>query len=345
MLQQLQDWEQDATQPKTGQQILEMSKAIAREESRFTDSDSKTRLQHLQTQLDRKLLDAETQESSQQQAETEAARRQQIQQLSPSPNLPLAECESRLQQLQELRSQLQDNSLEPDFNRVQEQLDSQIQDYRQQLNQIGDRLDSLTTRSEFNQVKSNYDKLEVLLQHSSQWDPYQQHLPRFESLQQDIETLAAFEADKRRSRSSQDLNSLSDRLQQLPQQLQNPHRFQPQLEQWTQDLNQQRQTYQQQAQDWLNDLQQQFQQVYQTPDNSEKLDIVTQVRDRLQQERSQHDPNLTPSHHSTLTQLERECQREQEKDTANQIKVLFQQLPRVQRQTLYEELNAYLSHD
>lgn len=346
LLQQLQDWEQDATQPKTRQQLLEMSKAIAREESRFTDSDSKTRLDQLQTQLDRKLLDAESQESSeQQQAEAEAARRQQIQQLSPSPNLPLAECESRLQQLQELRSQLQDNSLEPDFNRVQEQLDSQIQDYHQQLNQIGDRLDSLTTRSEFNQVKSNYDKLEVLLQHSSQWDSYQQHLPRFESLQQDIETLAAFEADKRRSRSSQDLNSLSDRLQQLPQQLQNPHRFQPQLEQWTQDLNQQRQTYQQQAQDWLNDLQQQFQQVYQTPDNSEKLDIVTQVRDRLQQERSQHDPNLTPSHHSTLTQLERECQREQEKDTANQIKVLFQQLPRVQRQTLYEELNAYLSHD
>ncbi|KPQ40629.1 MAG: Protein of unknown function (DUF3584) [Phormidium sp. OSCR] len=346
LLQQLQDWEQDAANPKTRQQILEMSKAIAREESRFTDPDSKTRLQHLQTQLDRKLLDAETQESSQQQqAEAEAARRQQIQQLAPSPNLPLAECESRLQQLQELRSQLQDNSLEPDFNRVQEQLDSQIQDYRQQLNQIGDRLDSLTTRSEFNQVKSNYDKLEVLLQHSSQWDPYQQHLPRFESLQQDIETIAAFEADKRRSHSSQDLNSLSDRLQQLPQQLHNPHRFQPQLEQWTNDLNQQRQTYQQQAQNWLNDLQQQFQQIYQTPDNSEKLAIVTQVRDRLQRERSQHDPNLTPEAQTTLSQLQQECQREQDKDTANQIKVLFQQLPRVQRQTLYEHLKAYLSHD
>lgn len=64
---------------------------------------------------------------------------------------------------------------------------------------------------------------------------------------------------------------------------------------------------------------------------------------KIEREQDQRVEILNVAQQETLKAIERRCVAELDRDRENQIKVLFQQLPRPQRISLYRQLEAYLS--
>ena len=99
------------------------------------------------------------------------------------------------------------------------------------------------------------------------------------------------------------------------------------------------------AQKWLKDLENQAASIYQLFDDTEKLEAANNLLKEIQIEKSQYISLLNPQEAQSLEYIEHRCVEEQEKHKANQILVLFRQLPRLQRQDLYERLAQYLSEE
>lgn len=94
---------------------------------------------------------------------------------------------------------------------------------------------------------------------------------------------------------------------------------------------------------WLKELSSECSQLYRLIDDSEKLEAANQLLKQIQSQKSQYIELLSPMDRQSLEYIERQCIDEQGKHKANQILVLFQQLPRLQRRNLYEKLAEYLS--
>lgn len=99
------------------------------------------------------------------------------------------------------------------------------------------------------------------------------------------------------------------------------------------------------AQEWLKNLENQAASIYQLFDDTEKLEAANNLLKEVQTEKSQYIKLLSSQEAQSLEYIEHRCVEEQEKHKANQILVLFRQLPRLQRQDLYERLAQYLSEE
>ena len=78
-------------------------------------------------------------------------------------------------------------------------------------------------------------------------------------------------------------------------------------------------------------------------DETEKSRLANKLLHKLQRDQTQHIEKLSTVHQGFLKDVERQCEAEIAKDRENQIKLLFQQLPRSQRISLHHQLEAYLS--
>jgi hypothetical protein len=94
--------------------------------------------------------------------------------------------------------------------------------------------------------------------------------------------------------------------------------------------------------EWLGELCHQCTQM-QMLDEGEKLSTANGILHQIQQ--YPHRERLNPLQQQSLADVERQCLEEQGRDTANQIWLLFQQLPQLQQQNLYERLGQYLAED
>lgn len=112
------------------------------------------------------------------------------------------------------------------------------------------------------------------------------------------------------------------------------------LEQKKSQITQQKQAA---AQEWLNLLSHQCAEIYQLLNDTTKLEAANKLLEQIQTEKYQYISLLNPKEAQSLEYIERQCIEEQGKHKANQILVLFRQLPRIQRQSLYEKLAQYLS--
>ena len=93
---------------------------------------------------------------------------------------------------------------------------------------------------------------------------------------------------------------------------------------------------------WVKNIGQEAAKIYRTSDDKERLAIATALSKTIRQEQKQHQDFLTEELKGTIARVIALCGEEIEKDKVNQIRTLFQQLPRVQREDLYQELKQYL---
>ncbi|QSJ17847.1 hypothetical protein JYQ62_02970 [Nostoc sp. UHCC 0702] len=96
-------------------------------------------------------------------------------------------------------------------------------------------------------------------------------------------------------------------------------------------------------QQWLKDLESSCTQIDQLADDTEKLEAAKNLLEQIQDKKSEYINLLTVPETQLLENIERQCIEEQEKDIANQIFVLFRQLPHLQQQNVYEKLGQMLS--
>jgi hypothetical protein len=99
------------------------------------------------------------------------------------------------------------------------------------------------------------------------------------------------------------------------------------------------------AQEWLKELGNQCAQMYKLLDDEEKLLTANNILQQIQNQKHRYVELLNSLHQQSLNYIESQCLEEQSKNKANQIFVLFRQLPRLQRQNLYERLGQYLSDE
>ena len=148
-----------------------------------------------------------------------------------------------------------------------------------------------------------------------------------ESCQAQLERLRQWEND------TQDLTTrLSDRLDSLY----------AELEQRQAEIFQQQQAS---AQRWLQDLEIESVNINQLLDDTGKLEAASDLLEQIETQKYQYINFLTTQQLELLENIQRQCIEEQEKDTANQIVVLFRSLPPQRRFHLYERLAQYLRED
>lgn len=97
------------------------------------------------------------------------------------------------------------------------------------------------------------------------------------------------------------------------------------------------------AEKWLKNIEAQGAQLFQLVDDTKKLDAANKLLQQIRAQKSHYIELFNLARQQTLEYIERQCIEEQSKDKTNKIVVLFQQLPRLQRQSLYEQLAQYLS--
>ncbi|BAY08112.1 hypothetical protein [Calothrix sp. NIES-2098] len=97
------------------------------------------------------------------------------------------------------------------------------------------------------------------------------------------------------------------------------------------------------AQQWIEDLESSFTEINQLSDDTDKLAAANNLLDKIQEEKSEYISLLDNSTTQLLESIERQCIEERERDIANQILLLFQQLPRLEQQNLYERIGQMLS--
>ncbi|MEH2376131.1 hypothetical protein [Nostoc sp.] len=97
------------------------------------------------------------------------------------------------------------------------------------------------------------------------------------------------------------------------------------------------------AQQWVKDLENSCTEINQLSDDTEKLETANNLLEQIQAEKIDYINLLDIPETQLLENIERQCIEERDKDTANQIFVLFQQLAYLQQQNVYEKLGQMLS--
>jgi hypothetical protein len=78
-------------------------------------------------------------------------------------------------------------------------------------------------------------------------------------------------------------------------------------------------------------------------DERAKLSAATNLLEQIQFKKSEYTHLLEAPAYQILETMERQCIQEQKKDITNQVLLLFQQLPRLEQQNLYERLGQIIS--
>ncbi|NJR52149.1 MAG: hypothetical protein HC780_23845 [Leptolyngbyaceae cyanobacterium CSU_1_3] len=97
------------------------------------------------------------------------------------------------------------------------------------------------------------------------------------------------------------------------------------------------------AEKWLKALETQATELQNSTDDTDKNKLANKLLTKLQRDQSQYIEKLSTVQQDFLKDIERQCETEIAKDWENQIKSLFQQLPRAQRVRLHRQLEVYLS--
>lgn len=97
------------------------------------------------------------------------------------------------------------------------------------------------------------------------------------------------------------------------------------------------------AERWLKTLENQTEELQHLTDEAEKIKLANKLLHKIQREQAQHLEKLNAVHQDSLKDIERQCEAEIAKDCENQIKILFERIPRPRRVGFYRELEALLS--
>lgn len=225
---------------------------------------------------------------------------------------------------------------------LEENIGKKIQNYTSELREFEYNLEHISTVKEAQRIQEDLLKKSVLFLNSDVEEQYQavnNELKLLIDLLQLVESrrinnLESCQAQLNRIQHWQNITEnltsrLRDRLQSIYEE----------LEQNKLQLLQQEQTA---AQEWLKELSDRYTQIYQLLNDTDKFEAADQILQQIATEKSHYVEFLNQKDLQSLEKIERQCIEEQGRNKANQILQLFRQLPRVQRQNLYEKLAQYL---
>jgi hypothetical protein len=221
-------------------------------------------------------------------------------------------------------------------------LQLKIQTYTQELDDFEHRSKQLTT------VKEAQKLYEELLKSSSRY-AQSEAANRYEAISTNIrlliELLRISEAES--IKSLQAYEAQAEKLSQWQESVETlspflRERFDSVYEATEKTKAQLLQRQQADAERWVKALVSQAAELDRLTDAAEKGKLANKLLQKIQREQAQHSESLSAAHQDSLKEIEQRCETEIDQDRENQIKLLFQQLPRVQRFNLYRQLEVYL---
>ena len=222
-------------------------------------------------------------------------------------------------------------------------LQYKIQTYTQELDDFGHRSQHLATAKEAQKLH------EELLKNSSRY-AQSDSADRYETISTNIrlliDLLRISEAE-----SAKTLQAYEAQAEKLAQWRESVETLVPLLEERFNSIQEatektKAQILQRQQSDvekWLKGLGNQAVELDRLTDATDKGKLANRLLQKIEREQAQHAENLSAAQHEILKAIERQCAAAIDQGHENQIKLLFQQLPRSQRVSLYRQLEAYLS--
>jgi hypothetical protein len=222
-------------------------------------------------------------------------------------------------------------------------LQYKVQTYTQELDDFEHRLEQVTTAKEAQKIRENLLKQSALYAESELSDRYETISTNLRLL---IELFQISETENIRN-----LEACQSQLEKLTQWKENIDVLAPVLQERFEEIYEEKrqaetrllQRQQGDAEGWLKKLENQAAELQSLTDDTEKSKLANKLLQKIQREQAQYIDRLNAVYQDSLRSIERQCEIEMDRDRENQIKILFQQLPRAQRMNLHHQLEAYLS--
>ena len=226
---------------------------------------------------------------------------------------------------------------------LESNLQHKVQTYTQELDDFEHRLEQVTTAKEAQKIRENLLKQSALYAESELSDRYESIITNLQLLS---ELFQISETD-----SIKTLEACQSQLERLTQWKENIDVLAPILQERFEPIHQATkqaeirflQRQQGNAEEWLKKLNNQATDLQGLTDETEKSRLANKLLQKIEREQAQYIDKLSAVDQDSLRNIERQCEIEMDRDRENQIKILFQQLPRAQRMNLHHQLEAYLS--
>ena len=222
-------------------------------------------------------------------------------------------------------------------------LQHKVQTYTQELDDFEHRLEHATMAKEAQKIREDLLKQSTLYAESELSD-------RYEAISTNLRLLSElFQISE--TENIRNLEACQSQLEKLTQWKENIYVLVPLLQKQFDAVHEAiRQTeirllqrQQGDAEGWLKKLESQAAELQSLTDETEKSKLADKLLQKIQREQTQYIDRLNAVYQDSLRSIERQCEIEIDRDRENQVKILFQQLPRSQRVTLHRQLEQYLS--
>jgi hypothetical protein len=263
--------------------------------------------------------------------------------------------QAALQEIKNLQSRFNyPDKFQDELAEIVQSIQNKITSDRSSLANLCTQLQSVKNLTELDVINTEYAKLDVVFQDSADYQVYQELQPQIQSLKHDLEQIQSLEIRYQQSDSITSCNDVLAIIASRGLNISNADRFQERISQLEVNVRNKIQEYehkqlqiiqQQQAaaQQWVKDLENSCTQINESLDDAEKLEVANNLLEKIQAEKSDYINLISVTESQLLKNIERQCVEEREKDITNQIFVLFQQLPRLEQQNVYERLGDILS--
>ncbi len=255
----------------------------------------------------------------------------------------IASCRRTLAAIGDERILIYDsNRFQQKINELESDLQSKIQIYIQELDEFEQRLEHLTTAKEAQRLH------EELLKNAARYSG-SESADRFEAVSANIrlliELLRISETESVKTLDAYEVQA--EKLTQWKESVSNltpllKERFESVYEATEKTKAQILKRQQSDVEKWLKTLESQAAELEQLTDDVEKGKLANRILQKIQTQ-SHRMEALSSAHQDLLKYIERQCEAEIAKDCENQIKILFERIPRPRRISFYRELEPLLS--
>ena len=263
--------------------------------------------------------------------------------------------QAALQEIENLQSRFNyPDKFQDELAEIVQSIQNKITSDRSSLANLCTQLQLVRNLTELDIINTEYAKLDVVFQDSSDYESYQELQPQIQSLKHDLEQIQSLEIRYQQSDSIPSCNDALTIIASGELNIYNADRFQERIflleanfrhkiAEYQQKQSQILQQKQAAAQQWVKDLENSCTQINESLDDAEKLEVANNLLEKIQTEKSDYISLISVTETQLLENIERQCVEERKKDITNQIFVLLRQLPRLGQQNVYERLGQILS--
>ena len=254
-------------------------------------------------------------------------------------------CEKITKEIEDLRIALNyPDELTAEIAQLLERYRKQAVDYRQNLEDLRNRLPKVENLKQIEAIQTEYAKLDLVFKDSTDYFAYQQLQEQIRCLKEDIERLSSLE--HRQQDSSIVCNEVLKIIEVEQANFHDLGRFQPKLSKLKEDLHDRleeiRERQQQAAKAWLEALENQAALLKQLTENTKRYEVANKLIKQIHTQK-QH-TELSSEQQQVVQSILDKCIKILHQEQETQIVDLFQQLSREHRINLYQRLSTYLQN-